>query len=100
MGRKRRNEKNGTAAKNKKKEEKTANSCKEKCKRETHWQGGMLDASNAPLHGRKRISDMNGNAKRGTSFRFIQDVTAFPSAVVDDSTELHKKRFKFLGLKN
>ena len=25
--------------------------------------GGMLDASNAPLHGRKRISDMNGNAE-------------------------------------
>lgn len=25
--------------------------------------GGMLDASNAPLHGRKRISDMNDNAE-------------------------------------
>lgn len=29
----------------------------------------MLDASNVPLHGRKRISDLNGNAG-GTSFRF------------------------------
>ena len=31
----------------------------------------MLDASNGTaLHGRKRISDLNGNAE-GTSFRFM-----------------------------
>lgn len=67
MGRKLRNEKNGTAAKNKKKKKGRKKKNDKQLKREMQKRnalvGGMLDASNAPLHGRKRISDMNGNAE-------------------------------------
>lgn len=68
MGRKLRNEKNGTAAKNKRKKErkeekKWQTAEKRNAKEKRTLVGGMLDASNAPLHGRKRISDMNGNAE-------------------------------------
>lgn len=67
MDRKRK-EKNGTAAKNKKKRKKNGKQLKREMQKRNALVGGMLDASNAPLHGRKRISDMNGNAKREQVF--------------------------------
>lgn len=68
MDRKQRKEKNGTAAKNKKKRKKNGKQLKREMQKRNALVGGMLDASNAPLHGRKRISDMNGNAKREQVF--------------------------------